>query len=348
MSDTTTDPKKRGPDPSAPPPMHDPTSAQRWDADVALPNPRSNRPVTIGHHIEAFFAKAFFGLFWLIGLDASSAFMGKTLRLIGPLLIPIHRRGMDNLDLVYPTMPREQKRAILKNTWENLGRLFAEFAHLKKLTALSDKPRVEIDGLDKLQRLSAGAQPIIFVGSHHANWEVMCPALFRAGVKYAFIYRPLNNPILDDTMINYRAQVMSRHQIPKGKRGGRELIATLKRGLSFATMVDQKLNTGIPSPFLGHEAMTAPATARLALKYNALIVPLSLRRKSGAYFSMEVHDPIALTPSENVSADVQRLTDLINVEIGNMVLENPGQWLWFHRRWPKQAYQLLNPTKGST
>ena len=316
----------------------DPSSSERWDAEIDLPNARSNRPITFGNKVEAAAVKALFGLFRLLGPDASSNFMGKTLRMIGPLLKPVQKRGMANLDLVYPLMPKEQKHALLKSAWENLGRIFAEFACLEKI-ATADRMTIEDDGVEKLQTLFSGERPIIFVGMHHANWEVMCPALFRSGIKHGFIYRPSNNPIIDDIIINTRASVMSRYQMPKGKLGGRQMVAALKKRIAVCTMVDQKLNSGgIPSPFLGHEAMTAPAPARMALKFNALIVPLALRRGHGARFTMTVHDPVEFEPTGNLDEDVSSYTDKINEIVGEIVLENPGQWLWFHKRWPKEIY----------
>jgi len=102
--------------------------------------------------------------------------------------------------------------------------------------------------------------------------------------------------------------------------------------------VDQKLNSGISVPFMGLPAMTAPAAARLALKYDAPLIQIELQRLKGAHFRFTVHDPLAFTPTGDTTADVEALTIKINEALEAQIRANPGQWLWFHRRWPKELY----------
>jgi Kdo2-lipid IVA lauroyltransferase/acyltransferase len=156
------------------------------------------------------------------------------------------------------------------------------------------------------------------------------------GLDYAAVYRAANNPLVDALIIRTRAKAMSRRLIPKGKRGGRDMIEAIKSGASLAMLVDQKLTSGgIPSPFFGRPAMTAPATARLALKFRAPIIPLEIERLRGARFRVTVGDPLVVSLSGDANADTQALTDRINLEIERMIRSRPGQWLWLHRRWGK-------------
>jgi KDO2-lipid IV(A) lauroyltransferase len=47
-------------------------------------------------------------------------------------------------------------------------------------------------------------------------------------------------------------------------------------------LVDQKMNDGIAVPFFGRDAMTAPALARLAFRFDATVVPVRILRLKGA------------------------------------------------------------------
>ena len=244
--------------------------------------------------------------------------------------------GMANLALIYPENSRAKNAAIMKDVWENLGRTVAEYAYLDRFFEPHDPPRVILANPAHLAELIAQNKSFIFVSGHFANWELMAPTLFRAGLKNASIYRASNNPITDQYIIDLRARGMSRYQIPKGRLGSREVVKAIKGGFSMCLMLDQKLANGIESPFLGKPAMTAPAAARLSLKYKAPIVPMSIVRKRGVFFEITIHDPIPINPSEDTTADVQAMTDQINEALGGVVQANPGQWLWLHRRWLKR------------
>ena len=301
----------------------------RWDADVPLPEPRTNRPVTLLHRLEAVGADLLFAWSRRAGIEKASNRLGWLLRRLGPRLRKPHGRGHANLSLVMPELDAAQREEILREEWENLGRTVAEFAHLDTVGDRTTVLRAE-----RVTELVREGRPAIFFSGHFANWEAMAIALHRLGLRYAVVYRAANNPLVDEKIIRLRAAVMSRRQIPKGKRGGRELMRAAKDGLSLCMLTDQKLGDGISVPLLGHSAMTAPAAARLALRGNLPVIPLQIVRQPGSRFTMTVHDPIEVERSGDTAADTERLTGAINGILGDFIRERPGQWLWFHRRWP--------------
>lgn len=305
--------------------------------EIALPAPRANRPVTLLHRVEYALALTLGGFFRLIGVDAASALAGGFMRAVGPLIGPIHKRGVTNVKIAFPEWSAAQVEETLREAWENIGRTAAEFSHLEKFDPDAGG-RVEIVGREKFRAVIAGGKPAIFISGHFANWEVAPRAMHAAGVDYCLVYRAANNPLIDGLIIRTRGAVMSRRQIPKGKRGARDLLEALHAGVSLAMYVDQKLTSGgVASPLFGRPAMTAPAAARLALKYGAPVIPVYLARLNGARFRLTVDDAMPVAPSGDMTADVQALTDRINLEIERMVRAAPGGWLWFHRRWGKDA-----------
>ena len=307
------------------------------NAEIELPKRRSNRPITLMHRIEYGLALGLFAIFRLIGVDASSSLAGGFMGMLGPHLRSLSKRAEDNLKKAFPEWSETKIKRTTKEVWINLGRTAAEFAHLDKFRPFEEGGRVNVSGEDRLRAIAAGDGPVILISGHFANWEVM-PVLFhRTGLRYSVVYRAANNPLIDELIIENRAAVMTRHQIPKGKRGGRALIETLKSGRSLAMLVDQKLNDGIEAPFMGRPAMTAPAAARLALKFNLPVVPVSIERKNGAHFHVTICEPIRFEPAGDTTQDVLTLTTQINAELEKQIRARPGQWLWLHRRWPKNS-----------
>ena len=78
----------------------------------------------------------------------------------------------------------------------------------------------------------------------------------------------------------------------KGTRGAVKMAHAIKRGESLAMLVDQKMNDGIPVPFFGRDAMTAPAVAQLALRYDMPIIPARVVRTKGAHFEGTIFPPL--------------------------------------------------------
>lgn len=303
--------------------------------EIPLPE-RRNRPVTLAHALEYGLVRALFCLFRLVGVDMASAMAGGVTRAIGPLL-PVSRRADDNLRMIYPQMDAAERRKIVAGVWENLGRTVAEMAHLDKFRPGEDGGRVEVVGGEHILNAVRQGAPGIFVSGHFANWEIMAILLHRLGARPAVIYRAANNPLVDEFIIRTRAAAMGRLQIPKGKRGGRALIQALRDGKSPALLVDQKLSDGIEVPFMGRPAMTAPAAARLSLKFSVRIFPGRIERLEGARFRITVEPPIEFAPTGDPAEDVRALTVLINERIESYVRARPEQWLWLHRRWPKDG-----------
>ena len=89
--------------------------------------------------------------------------------------------------------------------------------------------------------------------------------------------------------------------IPKRAIAARRAIAALRRGTHLGLLADQKMNDGIPVPFFGHPAMTAPALAVLALRFDCDVLPLRVERLDGARFRVTVFPPAALATQWQVS-----------------------------------------------
>lgn len=288
--------------------------------------------VRYGAEAAIFFSVvAFFRLF---PLDVASAMGGW---LGGKVFYRTHitARARANLAAAYPGMPEEGREQIVREMWDSLGRNIAEYAHLAEMSIRGENPRIEIAGLENYEKAAATGKGIIFISAHFANWEVMPFAATQYGVDGGEVYRPVNNPFVDRWLVRQRRRSGPKEQIAKGAQGTRRIFTLLRAGKSVFMLVDQKTNEGLAVPFFGHDAMTTPAPAALALKLGSVLVPISNERLDGARFRMTAHPMIEFEPSGDHARDVLALTTRINAVIEECVRYRPSQWLWIHRRWPK-------------
>jgi KDO2-lipid IV(A) lauroyltransferase len=176
--------------------------------------------------------------------------------------------------------------------WDNLGRVVAEYPHLRKICVFEPGGPVETHGFEHVDRAVGAGRRMIFFSGHIANWEIGMLAGVQYGISVAQIYRAANNPLMDRMIARLRSD---RGQfIPKGAVGARRAIRGLRRGTHLALLADQKMNDGIPVPFFGRPAMTAPALAVLALRFDCDVLPLRVERLDGARFRVTVFPPLPL------------------------------------------------------
>lgn len=100
-------------------------------------------------------------------------------------------------------------------------------------------------------------------------------------------------------------------------------------------LVDQKMTDGIAVPFFGRDAMTAPALAQFALKYDAPIIPVRSERLEGARFRITFYPELKTPKTGDRHADILAIMTNVNASMESWIRERPEQWLWLHRRWPK-------------
>lgn len=282
----------------------------------------------IRHILEAGLLKLLFAAFRILPLDTASRAGGFIARAVGPCF-KAHRTAAKNLAMVFPEKTEKERRRILNGMWDNLGRVAGEFSHLPAEELIR---RVEVSGIEHLPM----DRPAIFISGHFGNWELTYPVPHAHGIKTALVYRHLNNPYADAIIARLRA-TRSTAMLAKGPRGAVKLARAIKDGLSLAMLVDQKMNEGVAVPFFGNPAMTAPAVAQLALRYDMPIVPARIVRTGGCHFKGTAYPPLAFEKTGDDEKDVLAILTAINKTLEGWIRETPEQWFWVHKRWPNTS-----------
>lgn len=283
-----------------------------------------------GAEAAVFFA--FMALFRVIGLSAASRLGGFIGRNIFSLLPP-DRVARANLKRAFPEKSQAERDAIRRTMWDNLGRVVGEYPHLDKFTPKSDDPRITYDLPPGTTSDDLKGQPLMFLSAHLANWEMMPILAQQLGIDAATVVRPPNNPyvaawVARQRRINGPETLIAKHNAV------RSMLSQLRGNRALCMLVDQKLREGIAVPFFGHDAMTTPAPAAMALKTGARICIAANRRLAGARFHVTVSPLLDFTPGNNEAEDTKRLTAAITAAVEKIVRDDPGQWLWIHNRWP--------------
>jgi len=283
------------------------------------------------HPIEAVLAIVIYTLFRVLPFALSSAIGGWVGRAIGPRL-SVSGRAVRNISSVYPDMSDDDVRQMILGMWDNLGRLAGEYPHLSKIDVYDPNGPIEVVGAEYVDQLRDDGIPGIFVSAHIGNWEIVPLCGSQRGLPIDRVYRAANNRLVEWLYMQGRAATEGA-LIPKGASGARMLLKSLKDGQHLGVLMDQKMNDGIAVPFFGRDAMTAPAIADLAIRFNCPVVPVHIERLKGATFRIVLEAPLEIANTGDKQKDVATLLGQINDRIETWVRAHPEQWLWLHNRW---------------
>lgn len=283
------------------------------------------------YYMECLGVRILYAHFRLLPFETASWLGGSLARMAGPRLrrTAVARR---NIELAMPELRPAEVRNLLNTMWENLGRTFAEFPHIASMSPAELSARVEFIGLEHISEASTRDGGNLLFTGHLANWEIAPRMFAELGFPMSIVYREGNNPGLGRLIRELRHNYLL-SAIPKGASGSRQIMKALAQNGRVGMLVDQKMNDGIKTSFLGREAMTAPAIARLALRYKIPVLPVRVIRLEGARFMVIVSPPLYAEDSGNTDRDVHVFMDRVNAILESWIREYPGQWIWVHNRW---------------
>jgi len=264
-------------------------------------------------------------------------FFSAAMRWIGPRLRE-QAIGRANLTAAFPEKSPQEIDAILAGTWDNLGRVTAEFVHLDRFTILDMEKPVDVDvtydtvTADRMRAIQQGGARLFF-GTHLGNWELPARFAHYYGLDSTVLFRAPNVRPIADAVIEMRAGCMGT-LVPSGFDAPMRMLRALERGGTVGMLVDQYDSRGVDITFFGRVCKASPLIAQLARHMNCPIhgvrmVRLADRNK----FWAEITDPIEPVRDPDGKINVAGTTQAIANVIERWVREHPDQWLWQHRRW---------------
>ena len=241
------------------------------------------------------------------------------------------RRARENLALAMPELSEDDRKHIAREVLNNAGRSMAEIYSGEEFTArIREHDPLTGPGLAALEDAAASDRPVILACAHFGNYDAMRAALAARGWPVGALYRPMNNPAFNAHYIPAMRSI-AEPIFPRGRSGFASMLKFLRGGGMLALGFDQFIHDGATLEFFGLPSRTVLTPAELALRYDALLIPIAgVRQPDGLSFKVEVRDPIAHSTPEGM---MQALNDDLEVQIR----AHPGQWFWVHRRWKKRG-----------
>ena len=287
----------------------------------------------IRYFLEFVIVIIFFLIFKIISLKLSSD-LGE---IIGKYFGPLFRKktiAKKNILIAFPDLNENSINEMIERMWKNIGRIFGEYIHINKFSIM-DLKKIKIGFANKnnFEILKKNNKPVVFFSGHFANFELMAKCLQELGFNIGAIYRPLNNIFLNPIMEFIRKKYICPIQIEKGSNGTKKLIKHISTNNPLALMIDQRLSSSIRVPFFNQPATTTTTPAQLAIKYDALLVPVFLKRLEKSNFEFFIEEPLIINRTNHYDKDIFNITQIMNKKIEEFIKRDSAHWLWSHDRW---------------
>ncbi len=216
--------------------------------------------------------------------------------------------------------------ALCRNIGRNMGRTLFEIYHCAEFQKYRDDIAISGPGLATLEKARAEGKGAIIVSGHFGQWEAIRSVLAARGMETGAVYRPQTNRHYQRRLLA-GIEAGGKPILATGKIGTKALVGHLRNGGFIAILLDEKMSDGIRMPFLGHDALTSLAAARLALKFDVPMVP-AYGTRVGDGSSFEVAFEAAIPPTDPLT-----MTQAFNDSLSARIRDKPAQWYWMLRRW---------------
>jgi KDO2-lipid IV(A) lauroyltransferase len=263
----------------------------------------------------------------------------RTAALLGDLMYLLDRkhreRALGNLKRSFPEMPAEKREWMARRSMRQLFYFFIEMLFTTRLVRLETwRQYVELNDFQpSLKLLLDKNRGLIMLTGHYGNWEILGYVLATLGFATTSVARPLDNPYVNEYVLGVRER---RGQRIINKTGATvEVTRVLANHGAVCFIADQNAGSkGLFVDFFGRKASTYKSIGLLAMEYKVPVVIGYARRVDNQFgFKVAAKDIIFPQDWQDQDDPLRYITQRYTRAIEDFVREDPGQYLWIHRRW---------------
>lgn len=216
-----------------------------------------------------------------------------------------------------------------------------EVMRMPKVTREWVDAHIEQDGIERVADLAKSGKGSILVVPHTGNWDLSGVAAQTFGVPMFFVVGKQRN-LLVDAWLNRMRGITGIETIPRDSSVLKKVIKNLREGKVLAFMTDLRSKTpGVQVRFLGKTANVVGGMGLFARQADVPIFPVVVTRVGWTRHRWRFHEPIYPDPTQEKSADWQRMTQRVMDIYDAAIRAEPEQYFWYNKRW---VLDPLEPT----
>ena len=235
-----------------------------------------------------------------------------------------------NLNKSFPNLSLEELKLIETKFYLNFSDVLLENLKLYTISNNTLQKRMKLLNKDVFDQLNKKNKGAILIGAHYNNWEWMALALGTYIKQDLYsVYKPLNDLRIDSLMLKARsrfgAEIVPMRQFPKTvmKNKNRSTI-----NLMLSDQSPHKSKLDYFCEFLNQDTPVYLGAEKLMNAANLELLFVEVHRVKRGYYEMKI------VPLANECDEQEGIaTELHLTHLEKMILNEPSNWLWSHRRW---------------
>lgn len=286
--------------------------------------------------IKDYFILILYYIFIFLFFITPKFLMEKFLKFLAFLAYKVDKKHLKiaraNIDLVFKdSLTKSRKEEIIYNSYKSL--CFNMYEHIENQRVNKEILFSKANILNKeiIEKAFKDNRKIIYITAHYGGWEITLPYIAMMFGEIAVVNRRMDNPHIQKKYEIARSK--NRITMLEKKSAAKGMLTAFKENKSIAVVIDQHIGSGIDIEFLGQKVKATDSTARVALKFDAIIIPIFTVNNGFRDWTIEVQEPIDVKTYEFKSEDkIKELTQIQNDIVSNQILKRPDFWLWQHKR----------------
>ena len=268
---------------------------------------------------------------------------GRSLGFLGWILDPFHRKVAtiqmkETLGNVYNPL-------LSLKVFMNHGDILIDAIRYSYMDDDEIRNNIKVEGKEHLDAALADGKGLMMITGHVGNWEILTHVSRILCIQFCVMADVRKDPRLEDIINDIRSRSGATILPPKGK--ALMLIRELRKGSTIGMVIDQRGKEGdsVFCDVLGLPAPTNPAPAFIAMKGNALILPVHAIKNRDTY-TIHFSPAVDANSFGTGKAAIQALSDYMQSWVSTVVRQHPDQWFWLNCRWTRRSEMRRIIRKG--
>ena len=243
------------------------------------------------------------------------------------------RTVKQNLDFVFDgKMSDEEIKEITKYSFKNLLLNFFHLMEIRHMSLNELQTHVTVDNIQAVQRVHEEGRSVIYVTTHYSSWELGGTSIGAFIEPLGAVYKKMSNRDYESWVLESRAKFgninLEKTNVIK------PLIKLIRNKTACGILIDTNLKKqeGIDVEFMGKTISQTATPAYLARKFNAAIIPVTMRTDDEENYTLTLFDEIPVEKTDDEKADILKATQLQADWLGDLITREPKFWFWLHRR----------------